>query len=603
MKKDFGFEPIEEEVDEFGFVPEESTEDNSEKTSALYAGALGASSGATLGFGDEAGAGLMAVLDKIAQPSKPSKEDVLKYIAPKTKEKISPEDIKVTAPEQSIQEAYKKYLKVLRDQDKKAMSDQPLSYLSGALAGGAAIPGAAAAKGVGTLGKIAKGAKTGAILGGIGSAGAAEDVDLTTPEGTYEAALDVAKGAALGGTIGAAIPATGKAIKSGGDFLGDLDVSKIFKKRAGGLDLKSSLPKSEQALKELGEETSSALRSSGIGKKPKIVMKGDKVVKKGKPVRTPEEKAIAQKYKEFSGRSIDSPGDPSAKGSQSRRQQQFLMKADPKADRRQAYDDFMKGFNDPTDVQKYVKGLDEVSPDLYRELSENAPVLAENIRLGRILKRPIFTTAGVGKGMLPAIGAGIESGAAHAANWAGMLTSGGRSTVSQLGQSIKNATPETMQKFARNLSDAGYSTLAKPFMQAASSQEATNALVAEMVKADERDNFFETFGGATEEAIDLTGAVLGTMWNSTFGYEAPEPSAQNIPQHEKINKAIKFSTKAAPEEFAQMSEQVVEQYGKDASQLSEQLKKLSETDDPHKRRAISFAMLQNPASRKMLGIS
>lgn len=267
-------------------VPENPRQPIPEAESAI----AGAAQGATLGFGDEIYGAFRGATKALARKG-------------------------------SFTENYGKYRDQNREYNKQAAADNPKSYLGGNLAGGlvttAAIPGAGALKGAGII-------KTGlqtAALGGIAGLGDTEG-NLTTPDKTQEMFTDVAKGAAIGGTLGAA----GKAVSNAVGALKPSALNAYANKRAltaGGFmskDIKKLSPAQQQqigqslrdnkivtmfaSLDDVAERSKAAKESAGnaIGKALDTV---DNHVKEviseidtGKLLKnaSPEQKAQARKF-------------------------------------------------------------------------------------------------------------------------------------------------------------------------------------------------------------------------------------------------------------------------------------------------------------------
>lgn len=172
--------------------PRTQPEEPEEEISKLQSGLSGAAQELSLGFGDEIAGGVSAAYDKI------------------------------TGDDRDISEIYEENRNKVREYFKSAEEQNPGSYLTGQLGGGAAsllIPGGAlskAAKLAGATGKTATAAKVlsapvaGAVYGGAAGAGHAES-------DTVGAALS---GAALGAAIPAGLGAAGKVLKGGGTMLG-----------------------------------------------------------------------------------------------------------------------------------------------------------------------------------------------------------------------------------------------------------------------------------------------------------------------------------------------------------------------------------------------
>ena len=149
----------------------------------------GAAQEATLGFADEATAALEAVGKSLTGPEK--------YL-----------------------DVYRKAREESREAYKQAEEANPLTYLSGQVVGGIAPAVATGGAGLGALG-LKQAAKQSAIAGlkyGAGSGLGYSQADLTKGE-VGEAALDVAKGGAMGGAFGAAIPLISKPAAAGKNAL------------------------------------------------------------------------------------------------------------------------------------------------------------------------------------------------------------------------------------------------------------------------------------------------------------------------------------------------------------------------------------------------
>jgi hypothetical protein len=193
----------------------------------------GAAQGASLGFIDEATAGVGAVKDWAAGKLG-MRGDI------------------------SVSDAYGTYINRIRAKDDAAKADNPAAFTAGAVGGGVAtavVPGAIAAK----AGQAMNSVKGGVAIGGLTGAGMSE-ADLSTNEGKNEFLKDVGGGALLGGVATKGFQLLGK----GANALRPTELNKLANlktlKAAGymGPDLKKL---SETQKQEIGE----VLYKKGIG--------------------------------------------------------------------------------------------------------------------------------------------------------------------------------------------------------------------------------------------------------------------------------------------------------------------------------------------------
>jgi len=170
------------------FVGEGKIISQQEQPSQLQAGALGLAEGATLGFaGELAGAARAGVA-------------------------------KISGEEKDLMDLYRKYRDLSEKTIEESREAHPGTFLAGE-AGSALIPGLGAmglvakgAKGLSTGAKLARGAGTGAAIGGTAALGTGQ-ADITKGE-ILPAVQEFGVGAALGGTVGATIPAVGGVVSA-----------------------------------------------------------------------------------------------------------------------------------------------------------------------------------------------------------------------------------------------------------------------------------------------------------------------------------------------------------------------------------------------------
>lgn len=114
-------------------------------------------------------------------------------------------------------ENYKKFRDEQREFNKKALEQNPKSYIGGNVAGSV---GFALLPGIGQLGNVAKGATVAArvgkaaTVGGVAGAGLSEANPIESPSKAGEFAKDVASGAAIGGAFQGAGEVVGKVAKA-----------------------------------------------------------------------------------------------------------------------------------------------------------------------------------------------------------------------------------------------------------------------------------------------------------------------------------------------------------------------------------------------------
>ena len=151
--------------------------------------ARGVSQGVSLGFADELQAGLGAIARKAQTFG--SKES------------------------EPISETYTKLRDAERERNGQAQEAHPYVYGGSELVGGLGVPVGTIGKGAGLAAKIGYGALTGAAIGGVAGTGYSEAEDIS------DIAKEAAIGAGVGGTIGAALPIAGAAVKKALPVIGE----------------------------------------------------------------------------------------------------------------------------------------------------------------------------------------------------------------------------------------------------------------------------------------------------------------------------------------------------------------------------------------------
>lgn len=180
--------------------------------SALDSAGRGFVQGTTAGFADELGGAIQGGLDKVYGLFGDSPTEV--------NERLQREGFTGDIGPTSSGGMYKQGRDEMRALDQEAKKANPGMYMAGEIGGG--ILSAAATPGL----NIAKGAKLATVAGKSGLAGGAaglglSDADLT--EGEYgQAALDTAKGAALGAAFGTGTELAGRGLKYASTKLPDV---------------------------------------------------------------------------------------------------------------------------------------------------------------------------------------------------------------------------------------------------------------------------------------------------------------------------------------------------------------------------------------------
>jgi len=170
----------------------------------------------------------------------------------------------VEAPREGMVDLYKKYRDIQRNRMKDMQQEDPGTSLAGNLAGGFAIPGGTMAKGLGKTAGLAKNmiqaSKGGAALGAGYGAGTSE-ADVLGGD-IKDLAGDIGSSAAIGASLGPAMPLIGAGAKQVGKIpgaIGKTDVGKIFKAYLKGEDLAGNVQKQFNKLKDIGGQTTSEL--------------------------------------------------------------------------------------------------------------------------------------------------------------------------------------------------------------------------------------------------------------------------------------------------------------------------------------------------------
>lgn len=238
-------------VDDWQEVPVEPSVSTGEAVRRGFA------KGGTLGWSDELGAGVQALLEKVSGLT--AENEALK--AQGFKGDIGPT---------SLGEAYTQSLGEERAAEKAAEAAHPTAYASGQIIGGLAMPfplvGGAKLAGEGVKGALKLGALTGAASG-LGES------EAETLGGKLK---DMATGAAIGTSAGALVPAIGgiaKGVKAGAKFLAEetpiQQVIESFKRGTKGQALvgKSAVNKAAEEFygkaKEVSETLDASLDSAG----------------------------------------------------------------------------------------------------------------------------------------------------------------------------------------------------------------------------------------------------------------------------------------------------------------------------------------------------
>lgn len=206
----------EDNFKDLGF--EEETEQIPSDISKLQSLGKGLQSGATFGFSDELAGGVQSLLDRVLGVSEINK---------RLREQGFTGDIGPTSP----QEVYVQAREEERAESEKAKKAGGKLFTAGELLGSAILPGGAAARGVSTVGKIARGAAVGAGTGAVGAAGLSAEMPTTE---------EVRKGAVTGAVIGGGLPVAGTALKRVGRAAAKTELGKdlmdILFKSAKGVD-------------------------------------------------------------------------------------------------------------------------------------------------------------------------------------------------------------------------------------------------------------------------------------------------------------------------------------------------------------------------------
>jgi hypothetical protein len=168
------------------FSPKQSSVPKKDKLSKLQSGLAGLKQGASFGWYDEGLAAANTALDK-------SIDFMLRP--------FMDEDVEKFLDNPTFKQAYKQERDKIREEFDNLRQANPKTFLAGEVAGGAAtslLPGSAAAKAAGNLAKVVKGISGAAGVGAVSGAGLSEEEEIK----------EIAKDAAVGGTIGAVFGGT-----------------------------------------------------------------------------------------------------------------------------------------------------------------------------------------------------------------------------------------------------------------------------------------------------------------------------------------------------------------------------------------------------------
>lgn len=544
-----------EEIEEFGIESDQPSSPEASKptSSGVEAFTTGMADSASFGFLDELVGATGATGDYLATKAgvfDPSKEDVLKHMTPemrsKVQDQINPEDFK--APDQNPLDLYKKYRDVQRNKMAMLQEENPKASLAGNLLGGFMIPGGAMAKGVtkgaGLARNLIQSGKGAAKLGGLYGLGMSEAEDLTGM------AKDTAASAALGGSLGVALPLAGAGIKQIGKIpgaIGKTDIGKIFKSYSKGERLADDIPYNFNQLKDLGGDITSEL-SSRTSKESKMLGEFmQQATEEGKTVNSRQmisklnevvedlpdsvsKNKIMKKlnnYVETNGLDeSDSPIDvfklfkdikknmaPSGKDLGERRVfadmdqvlkeslqegvetlpksyskmsdylsqiesltgkapgkfqstkdkirtreslANLLLEKSPEMRHKTKLKDVMEGFTDPLRGTKQVKGLEDIAPDLAARIENEAPDIAEKIRLGMSIDPRELKT--ISPDLRSQIAAQFGGGIGILRKGAAVSGSGAKAVADftrDVSESLTNASPEVLNNIVSRLAQEG----------------------------------------------------------------------------------------------------------------------------------------------------
>ena len=294
------------EQEETEFTPESFLQEESVVEPQVGIGEAlfsGAKQGATFGFGDElAGAmgGLSEFLSRSTGGMDIPAEDIRSQLSPEAQaraEKVGIEIEPIEAEQKSLEDVYKEYRDLSREQTKAAEEQRPISTTVGGVLGGFAVPGGMVASGTRGLKGIEaarQAAKTGMAAGALAGAGTSEEELLEAaerPEVLGEFAEDIAGSTALGGLLGYAIPgitSKAKQLSEGVRKLGGIvaeetvgPTAESFKRGLGGELIVGEEARRglEKQLREFGEEIAPGLRQASgrlAGSKRKILERASK---------------------------------------------------------------------------------------------------------------------------------------------------------------------------------------------------------------------------------------------------------------------------------------------------------------------------------------
>ena len=243
-----------------GFIPDQPSAQSTPTMSTAEAVGRGATQMATLGYGDE----LYGALKTL--------EGMPKSLAAKLLTSLTGKQTGTPEERMAIMDQYRTFRDQERARNELAHKEHPVAYPVGEGIGAVAtavVPGIGAAptvtKGAMTLGRLMQTARTGAAIGGAVGAAAGlggSNADLTQGD-VGGAGLDIAKGAAIGGTFGAAATpiatAVGSALGAASSKLADLGRARLFKAAVGQnkrafvqMDGKGLLDKAGEYLDKLG---------------------------------------------------------------------------------------------------------------------------------------------------------------------------------------------------------------------------------------------------------------------------------------------------------------------------------------------------------------
>ena len=536
--------------------------------SALQALGRGVKQGATLGFGDEATAGVDAGLQGL-------KNLYDRYIKAKKGQ-----------PETTAAQAYEESLGGERGLLSQAEEQQPGAFMAGDVLGSLAlpVPGGLAAKGAS---KLKAGLVTGGAAGGLEAAGRTEN-DLLSKEGARDLAIGTGLGAGLGGALGGV---------------------------AGALSGRSAR-KAERLARESDQ---AALRT--IGATPSDFSK-DFAVKASSRPGPDQAKGIGRTLLDEDVLKLRQNEDAVSRAINSKLDEVYETRLAPLLEEVDIAVSALpsdKTGNMWFNLQESLKrDFDDVKAREYISLTQS-PQLKEKAAMVRGEVMNILTSDPANKRISTAIKLRQNiNKMINETDWEKSDTPEAQTFYKGIYRNINGyineITEEADPLLSRKFKDANraYSNL--------SSATEIAAEDAAKVAADNTISLRRAVGAGTRAAIDKSPEKL-LSYRSAIGKGRKAKELPNLyggrtstrairvgsavkddEPHLNQQRAVQYINKAEPEDIMQLSSAVRSKYGADGEHLAMALERISERDKTG-RQALMFSILQRPEYRKMLGIS